>query len=131
MNLVEGGSHCLPLRVSHRWIPARMPIDKGVQDHRPLPYRGPQCITLRGKGSNDCCDPLIPEVARNQAPWFVECSILGFEQIGAALLAHDAIQPGPGVIAQRQKLKRDGCEAILVLETGAQVFLWNARFFTH
>src|SRR6266481_4042079 len=130
MNLLEDGSHLLPLLVRHP-RQAGIPVDKGVDDHGPIHQLRPQGMALRRIGSHDGCDPLIPEIARNKKPWFVEWSRRDFEQRGSSLLAHHTVHPGVVIQSQGKKLKRDGDQVILVLETSSKLFLCNTRWFSH
>jgi hypothetical protein len=88
-------------------------------------------MALRGQGSHHGGDPLLAEIARHQTTRFVEGSRLDFEQIGSALCTHHPIHPGIVILAQGKKIERDGVKVILVLHTGAQVFLSNPGWFTH
>src|SRR5712692_4024540 len=130
VNLLEDGSHLLPLLIRHP-RPARISVNERVHDHGPLLYSCPQGTAPGGNGSHDCCDPLIVEIARNQTPWFVERSRRDFEQIGSSLLAHHPIHPGVVIQSQGKKLKRDGDQVILVLETSSKLFLCNTRWLSH
>src|SRR5229473_5183664 len=130
VNPLEDGSHLLPLLVRHPGQ-ATLSGDPGVDDHGPIREPGPQGTAAGGNGSHDRCNPLIVEIARNQTPWFVERSRRDFERIGCSLLTFHTIHPGVVIMSQRKKRKRDRAQIILVLQTGAKVFLGNPRRFTH
>jgi len=72
-------------------------------------------MALRGNGSHDRCDPLIPEIARNKTTWFVERPRRDFEQIGSSLLAHHPIHSGVVIVPPGKKFKCDRDQVILVL----------------
>src|SRR5260221_1411392 len=130
VNPLEDGSPLLPLLVRHP-CQATLSGDRRVDDHGPIRELGPQGTAAGGNGSHDRCNPLIVEMARNQTPWFVERSRRDFERIGCSLLAFHTIYPGVVITSQGKKRQRDGAQIILVLQTGAKVFLGNPGWFTH
>src|SRR5260370_1722845 len=130
VNPLEDGSHLLPLLVRHPGQ-ATLSRDPGVDDHGPIRELSPQCTAAGGNGSHDRCHPLIVEIARNQTSWFVERSRRDFERIGCSLLAFHTIYPPVVIMSQGKKRKRDGAQIILILQTGAKVFLGNPGWFTH
>src|SRR5216683_96066 len=130
VNLLEDGSHLLPLLVRHPGQ-ATLSGDPGVDDHGPIREPGPQGTAAGGNGSHDRCNPLIAKIARNQTSWFVERSRRDFERIGSSLLAFHTIHPGVVITSQGKKRQRDGAQIILVLQTVAKVFLGNPGWFTH
>src|SRR5689334_21676651 len=93
VNPLENGSHLLPLLIRHP-RPARISVNERVHDHGPLLYSCPQGTAPGGKGSHDCCDPLIAEKRGNKTTRFIERSRRDFEQIGSFLLAYHTIHPG-------------------------------------
>src|SRR5260370_13862248 len=130
VNPLEDGSHLLPLLVRHP-CQATLSRDPGVDDQGRIREPGPQGTAVRGNGSHDRCNPLIVEIVRNQTSWFVERSRRDFERIGCSLLAFHTIDPSVVIMSQGKKRKRDRAQIILVLQTGAKVFLGNPGWFTH
>src|SRR5260370_18319801 len=130
VNSFEDGSLLFPLLVRHP-CKATLSPDPGVDDHGPIRELGPQCTATGGNGSHDRCNPLIVEITRNQTPWFVERSRRDFERIDCSLLAFHTIYPGFVSMSQGKKRKCDRTQIILILQTGAKVFLGNPRRFTH
>src|SRR6266849_6298701 len=130
VNPLEDRSHLLPLLIRHP-CQATLSGDPGVDDHGPIREPGPRCTAASGNGSHDRCNPLIAKIARNQTAWFVERSRRDFERIGRSLLAFHTIHPGVVIMSQGKKRQRDRAQIILVLQTGAKVFLGNPRWFTH
>src|SRR5579883_2440193 len=130
MNLLEGASCFLPLLGRHT-CPTGIALDERKYQRGPRSHLRPHAAAFRRDGRDHRCNPLLPEIARDEIARLVKRTSFDFEQITVAVLAHHTIDPRVIIQTQGQKFKPGSGNAVLLLQTGYKVVFDNIRFFTH